>query len=178
MLIREALESDLEDVLAVERVAFGSDDEADLVRDLLGDDTARPYLSLLALENDQAVGHILFTKVRLEPDVPITASILAPLAVIPEMQNRGIGTQLSQVGLEMLAEAGVDLVFVLGHPNYYPRFGFTPAGVHGFAAPYPIPEDHAPAWMVTELKPGVMAENRGKVICADMLHKPEHWPQS
>ncbi len=177
MFIREAIDSDLEDVLAVERAAFGSEEEANLVRDLLGDATARPLLSLLAFENDRAVGHILFTKAHLQPEVPIKVSILAPLAVIPARQNQGIGTQLSQVGLGMLAEAGVDLVFVLGHPNYYPRFGFTPAGVHGFAAPYPIPEDHAPAWMVKEFKPGVMANVQGQVICADMLYKPEYWPQ-
>ena len=175
MIIREALDSDLEDVLAVERAAFGSDEEANLVRDLLGDETARPYLSLLAFENDQAVGHILFTKVRLESNAAISASILAPLAVIPGMQKQGIGTHLTQVGLRMLAEAGVDLVFVLGHPNYYPRFGFMPAGERGFSAPYPIPESHAPAWMVNELKPGIIAKMQGKVICADMLNKPEYW---
>lgn len=175
MLIREALDSDLEDVLTVEQAAFGSEEEACLVRNLLRDDTARPYLSLLAFAKDQAVGHILFTKVRLEPDAPISASILAPLAVIPEMQNQGIGTQLSQIGLEMLAKAGVDLVFVLGHPTYYPRFGFTPAGVLGFTAPHPIPEDHAPAWMVTELKPGIIEKAHGKVICADILNRPEYW---
>ena len=175
MLIREALDSDLEDVLAVERAAFNSDEEANLVRDLLGDATARPYLSLLAFVDERAVGHILFTKVHLEPAVPITASILAPLAVIPEMQNQGIGTQLSEYGLDLLARDGVDLVFVLGHPNYYPRFGFTPAGVHGFTAPHPIPPAHAPAWMVKEMKPGMIAQTQGQVICADMLNDPKYW---
>lgn len=175
MFIREAQDSDLDDVLAVERAAFNSDEEANLVRDLLGDATARPYLSLLAFVNDHAVGHILFTKVRLETAVPVNASILAPLAVIPAMQNQGIGTQLSELGLDMLAQAGVDLVFVLGHPNYYPRFGFTPAGELGFAAPHPIPPAHAPAWMVKEMKPGVIAQNQGQVICADMLNNPKYW---
>ena len=74
-----------------------------------------------------------------------------------------------------MSETGVELVFVLGHPEYYPRHGFKPAGVHGFEAPYPIPDKHANAWMVQELHPGVIGNVNGKVICADMLNQPEHW---
>ena len=74
-----------------------------------------------------------------------------------------------------MSESGVELVFVLGHPEYYPRHGFTPAGALGFEAPYPIPDEHAEAWMVQELRPGVIGSVCGRVICADMLNKPEHW---
>jgi predicted N-acetyltransferase YhbS len=70
---------------------------------------------------------------------------------------------------------GVELVFVLGHPGYYPRFGFKPAGVLGFEAPYPIPEKHADAWMVRELRAGIIGSVRGKVVCADTLSRPEYW---
>ena len=143
---------------------------------LLNDPSARPLYSLLAFNDDRAVGHVLFTSAHLEgPRKNIFLSILAPLAVIPDFQKQGVGGKLIERGLQHLAHYGVDLVFVLGHPDYYPRYGFKPAGVQGFEAPYPIPEKHANAWMVQELHPGVIGSVSGKVRCADMLNKPEHW---
>ena len=176
MLIREATESDLDDVLFVERSAFAGDEVAELTRDLLEDPSAKPALSLLALRDGRAVGHILFTAARLDQTQnTVSASILAPLAVIPEVQKQGIGGRLIERGLRRLSESGVDLVFVLGHPEYYPRHGFEPAGPIGFEAPYPVPEKDADAWMVQALRPGVIGSVRGKVICADALDRPEHW---
>jgi len=174
--IREAVETDLNDVLLIERLAFGYDKEANLVRDLLHDPSAKPVLSLLAFKKDRAVGHILFTTARLS-GIQDTASIaiLAPLAIVPEAQKQGIGGKLIELGLELLSKSGVDLVFVLGHPEYYPRYGFKPAGHLGFEAPYPIPDKHAGAWMVQALRSGVIGTVSGKVICADELNKPEHW---
>ena len=176
MEIRETKDTDLKAILSVEKEAFGYDKEANLVRDLLGDPSARPLYSLLAFDKGRAVGHILFTAARLE-GTPNGASIslLAPLAVIPDFQNQGVGGELIKEGLKHQSHAGVDLVFVLGHPGYYSRYGFKPAGAHGFEAPYPIPEEHADAWMVQELRPGVIGRVSGKVRCADMLDKPEHW---
>ncbi len=177
MDIREATDADLRDVLSVEREAFGEDDEAQLVENLLGDPTARPLCSLLAFADGRAVGHILFTAARLEgPHSGDTSiSLLAPLAVVPDVQNQGVGGRLIAHGLRHLTGAGVDLVFVLGHPGYYPRHGFTPAGVHGFEAPYPIPEKDADAWMVQDLRPGVIGRVSGKVQCAKMMDRPEYW---
>ena len=176
MEIRETKDTDLRAILTVEREAFGYDKEANLVRDLLGDPSARPLYSLLAFDNGRAVGHVLFTAARLEGKPNrASLSLLAPLAVIPDFQNQGVGGELIKEGLKHQSNAGVDLVFVLGHPGYYPRYGFKPAGVHGFEAPYPIPEEHADAWMVQELRPGVIGGVSGKVRCADMLDKPEHW---
>ncbi len=176
ILIREAVETDLNNVLLIERLAFGYDKEADLVRDLLNDYSAKPLYSFLAFFSDKAVGHILFTSVRLEGEQKGTSiSLLAPLAVRPDFQKQGVGGKLIKSSLQHLANAGVDLVFVLGHPGYYPRFGFKPAGVLGFEAPYPIPKKHANAWMVQELRGGVIGSVSGKVKCAEMLNKPEHW---
>ena len=176
VLIREARESDLDDVLLVERSAFAGDDVAELTRDLLEDPSAKPALSLLALRDGRAVGHILFTAARLDQTRnTISASILAPLAVIPEAQKQGIGGRLVERGLQRLSESGVDLVFVRGHPEYYPRHGFRTAGHIGFEAPYPIPDKNADAWMVQALRPNVIGSVRGKVICADGLDRPEHW---
>lgn len=175
MTIRETTDSDLNAILLVEKEAFGEDDEADLVRDLLEDPSANPLCSLLAFHHDQPVGHILFTSARLENNPDIVVSILAPLAVLPDFQRQGIGGRLIERGLQHLADSGVDLVFVLGHPDYYPRHGFKPAGVRGFKAPYPIPEKDADAWMVQELRPGVIGRVSGTVRCAKMMDKPEHW---
>jgi len=174
--IRKSVESDLEAILKVERDAFGEEDEAILVRDLLNDPSAEPSVSLLAFDGDRAVGHILFTKLYIEPDTSHALSILAPLAVIPDYQNKGVGGQLIKAGLRHLAEAGVDLVFVLGHPGYYPRHGFlNDAGKLGFEAPYPIPEKDADAWMVQELRAGVIGSFSGKTRCADAMMRPEYW---
>ncbi len=172
--IDEAVASDLGSVLAVERAAFGGDEEAGLVYDLLNDPSAKPLLSLLAREGDRAVGHILFTAARLDgADRHVSVAILAPLAVAPEYQRIGIGGSLIEEGIAHLASSGVELVFVLGHPHYYPRHGFVPAGRLGLSAPYPIePED---AWMVRALRQGVIGDVRGMVMCAHAMDKPEYW---
>jgi putative acetyltransferase len=174
--IREAVETDLNDVLQIERLAFGYEKEADLVRDLLHDLSAKPVLSLLAFQKNRALGHILFTTAQLSGSQDSASIvILAPLAIVPDTQKQGIGGKLIEKGLELLSKSGVDLVFVLGHPEYYPRYGFKPAGDLGFEAPYPIPDVHANAWMVQALRSGVIGSVSGKVICADALNKPEHW---
>lgn len=175
MIIRTAQDSDLENILSVERAAFGSMEEADLVCDLLGDASAKPTLSLVAFREDRAVGHILFTKARLAPEAPLSISLLAPLAVVPDAQRQGIGTGLVERGLRLLSESGTDLVFVLGHPRYYPRHGFRPAGVLGFDAPYPIPERNADAWMVLAFRQEDIGAFRGTIRCADKLNKPRYW---
>ena len=176
MHIREATDLDLNDVLLVERLAFGEDKEAELVRVLLSDPSAKPFLSLLAFKDDKAVGHILFTTARLaKTQNTALISILAPLAIVPDFQKQGIGGRLIERGLQLLSKSGVDLVFVLGHPEYYPRYGFKPAGYLGFEAPYSIPDEHADAWMVKALRPGVIGSVSGTIMCADALNKPEYW---
>jgi putative acetyltransferase len=176
LIIKKATDSDLNDVLRIETEAFGHNKESSLVNDLLNDDSAKPLLSLLAIDDEEAVGHILFTKVRITGNEDaLHAMILAPLAILPNAQGKGFGGKLIKEGLRQLSESKVDLVFVLGHPDYYPRFGFRPAGVRGFEAPYPIPAKDASAWMVQELRPGLIGSFSGKIICADMLNEPEHW---
>jgi putative acetyltransferase len=175
MHIRKALDRDLEAVLTVERAAFDTDEEANLVRDLLSDSSAMPAVSLLAFVEDRPVGHILFTRARLEPQTPPSIALLAPLAVVPASQRRGIGGALIEHGMGLLEEAGTDLVFVLGYPDYYSRHGFQPAGPLGFEATYPIAEEHADAWMVRPLRADAMDAYRGRVVCADALQDPKYW---
>lgn len=175
MYIRETTEADLNDILYVEKSAFIRDAEVELTRDLLVDPTAEPRVSLLAFVENQAAGHILFTNGHLTNYPQVKVSFLAPLAVIPKYQKQGIGGALINKGLEKLTELEIDLVFVLGWPNYYPRFGFTPAGKLGFEPFCPIPEKDADAWMVKALRPDLIGCVSGKLIPSDALSKPEHW---
>lgn len=172
--IRKTKDSDLSEIMRVEEEAFGFPKEAELVNDLLNDPTAEPRLSLLAFDDDKAVGHILFTAVKIG-DTGVTASILAPLAVVPKAQNKGIGGKLIQAGLELLKEAGVSLVFVLGHPTYYPKYGFAPVHPHAINAPYPIPDEHREAWMMQVLDATAPDSVSGTVTVSNELGKPEHW---
>ena len=175
MQIREALDSDLTDVLSIERAAFGEEDEAELVQNLLNDSSAQPLLSLVAFQDDRPVGHILFSKAHLSNNPTISIAILAPLAVIPEAQKQGIGGKLIERGMQLLSQSGVDLVFLAGYPSYYTRHGFQPASPLGLEPTYPMPEEYPDAWMVRALRPDILGSVSGKVICADALNKPEYW---
>lgn len=176
--IRETNSTDFNDIMVVEERAFGFKKEAQLTADLLGDETAEPILSLLAFDGERAIGHILFTRVYMN-EMDTTQSlihILAPLAVIPEYQKQGVGGLLIEDGLKRLKEMGSEMVFVLGHMEYYPKFGFIPdAKKLGYSAPYPIPEEYANAWMVQSLNQNGFVIENGKVVCAKELNKPEHW---
>jgi predicted N-acetyltransferase YhbS len=177
--VRAAVPDDAPAIRAVITAAFGEAqgaEIADLVADLLADPSAQPLLSLVATDAGRVVGHVLFSAVRLDPaGTGVAASILAPLAVHPERHARGIGGALVREGLGRLRAAGVGRVFVLGDPRYYRRFGFRPAGARGFDAPYPIPPEHADAWMVLALGSGSNEGPGGTVICADSLMDPRHW---
>jgi putative acetyltransferase len=159
----------------VEHEAFKRDSEVQLTKEMLSDSSAEPHLSLLAYVENQPVGHILFTRATLTNNPQIAVSFLAPLAVVPKFQKQGIGGALIKEGLARLAKAGVDLVFVVGHPTYYPRYGFAPASKLGFEPTYPIPSEVADAWMVQALRPGIIGNVLGKVICCDVMNKPEVW---
>ena len=177
--IRETTPADFEDIMKVERRAFGQEDEAKLTADLLNDPTAQPILSLLAFYNDKAIGHILFTRLYLNEisEQPLI-HLLAPMAVLPEFQNQGIGGKLIKTGLEKLKAMGSEVVFVLGHIDYYPKYGFiNDAGKLGYQAPYPIPDEVADAWMIQTLNSEGIKLVRGKIKCAKQLDKPEYWSE-
>ena len=176
MIIRKSTDADLDQISFLHEQAFNEEDVAELVRNLLTDQSAMPLLSLAAELDTQIVGHVLFTKASLTSNERVVNSvILAPLAVIPRKQKQGIGGKLIQEGLRILTKTGTELVFVLGHPEYYPKHGFKPAGALGFEAPYPIEEKNAAAWMVQELCPGIIGSVHGNVLCADAMNRPEYW---
>ena len=184
--IRNTVDSDSAATARLLLAAFGEQEGpeiVDLVANLASDTTARPLHELVATDAGDIVGHILFTAVRLAPDKTPTeapsvkATILAPLAVAPSRQGQGIGGLLINAGLQVLRRSGTQLVFVLGHPGYYPRYGFMPAGTKGYAAPYPIDPRNADAWMVQALHPGLIGDYSGTVACADALKDPKYWQE-
>jgi putative acetyltransferase len=159
VLIREERSEDRAAVHEVNRQAFPTPAEADLVDALRG--AARPWISLVAEAGGRVVGHILFTSVRVVGEAGERAALgLAPMAVHPDYQNRGIGSRLVRAGLEACRAQGHPVVFVLGHPDYYPRFGFQSAAPRGLH--YKGPE-FDPYFMVAELEPGALEGWAGRV---------------
>jgi putative acetyltransferase len=138
-------------------LAFDSLLEARLVDALRGSDG---YLSLVATSDQRVVGHILFTPVTIDPPAARRIAGLAPMAVRPEHQRSGIGSQLIRAGLEECRRSGYSAVVVLGHPEYYPRFGFLPAHTFGLTCEFPSPPE---AFMALELEPGTLGGIRGLV---------------
>ena len=140
MRIRAESPGDRDAVAAVTRAAFGRDDEARIVDAVRASDGFVPELSLVAEEGAELVGHVLLSYVLLEgPGVRVLE--LGPVSVRPERQRAGIGSALIGEALRVADERGEPLVLVLGHPGYYPRFGFRPAAELGIAPPDPdLPE--------------------------------------
>jgi len=137
----------------VNRLAFERDEEADVV-DRLRERCAQ-RLSLVAVDGERIVGHILFTPATIESDGKVLNGMgLAPMAVLPDSQGQGIGSALARAGLDILHQAGQPFVIMLGRPAYYPRFGFVRASTNGIACEYEgVPEE---AFMILELKAGVL----------------------
>jgi putative acetyltransferase len=158
VLIRSEEEKDFAAVHLVNASAFESPAEADLV-DALREKTA-PVVSLVAEKNKTVVGHIMFSPVSLtgHPDLKIMG--LAPMAVLPVNQNKGIGAALVRAGLERCKDLGFGAVVVLGHPEYYPRFGFLPSSQFGISCEYNAPKE---AFMVLELQPGYLRGSSGAI---------------
>ncbi|MFW5754468.1 MAG: GNAT family N-acetyltransferase [Marinilabiliaceae bacterium] len=177
--IHETLQADLEDILFVEKAAFKTDEEAQLTAELLEDPSARPFISLLASKNNKPIGHVLFTKARIEGyQSSENVSLLAPLAVVPDHQGQGIGGMLIKEGLHRLKENGVEMVFVLGDPDYYRKHGFVPdAGSFGFDPPFDIPQRNAEAWMVQPLTIQGLSKSVGKFVPANSINKQKYWKE-
>jgi putative acetyltransferase len=155
--IRPEAESDHTAIREVNNAAFGRPDEGRLVDALRGH--AKPFVSLVAEKDDAVVGHIAFTPVALDGFDGLLIG-LAPMAVVPAAQRSGMGSMLVRAGLERCTALGAVAVVVVGHPEYYPRFGFVPAGRFGLSSEYDVPPE---AFMALELRPGALRGASGTV---------------
>jgi putative acetyltransferase len=158
MLIRAEEQSDWAAVHAVNVSAFETPTEANLVDALR--DQAQPLISLIAEKNGEIVGHIMFSPISLSGHPGLRIMGLAPMAVAPEHQRKGIGAALVRAGLDQCKQLGFGAVVVLGHPAYYPRFGFTSSARFGIGCEYEVPEE---VFMVVELQAGFLNGASGKV---------------
>lgn len=158
MTIRPETPADLHAIHEVNRLAFGQDAEADLVDSLRAGGFVR--LSLVAEVEGQIVGHIMFSRLPIITETGVVEALsLAPMAVLPTHQRRGIGSKLVGEGLRLCEEAGHKFILVLGHPGFYPRFGFSAKLAESLTSPFGGGE----AWMATELVPGALASVAGRV---------------
>ena len=165
--IRQEEPRDIPAIAEVNRAAFGGEAEPRIVETVRASPGFIPDLSLVAVKGGCVVGHILFSPICIRPEGPdIPALCLAPLAVLPGYQGRGIGSRLVEEGLRRCGELGRGIVIVVGWPSFYPRFGFTRARAKGLEAPFPVPDE---AFMVLELIPGALAGVNGMVCFPPVL---------
>jgi putative acetyltransferase len=151
MIIRDERPGDAERIRAVNLAAFETSTEADLVDALRRQ--ATPLVSLVAEEEANVIGHILFSPVTLASEPGLALMGLAPMAVAPSRQRQGVGSRLVREGLERCRQLNVAAVVVLGHAEYYPRFGFLPAARLALRSQYDVPEE---VFMVRELRDGAL----------------------
>jgi len=159
MSIRAEKKTDINHIWQINAEAFETKEEADLVNTLR--DSGVPSISLVYEQNNELLGHILFTKVELVGDTSgLKLAGLAPMAVSPKFQNSGIGSSLIKAGIQQCINDGYDAIIVLGHPDYYPKFGFVPSVKYGIKTEYDVPEN---VFMVLEIKENVLKGKQGTI---------------
>lgn len=153
-MIRPANEADFDAIQRVVAAAFDRSDEAELVTRLRKDGDV--LTELVAVEDGQVIGHVMFSRLELVGTFEtLPAAALAPLAIAPGRQRQGHGAALSRAGLEACRDQGLAAAVVLGHPDYYPRFGFTAAASAKLQAPF-----SGPSFMAVEFQSEALAEPR------------------
>lgn len=156
--IRGEETEDFAAIRAVNELAFGQSEEADIVDSLR--ESGGSVLSLVATHENEIIGHIQFSSVTIEDDGGVIEGAgLGPMAVRPDFQGQGIGSALVEAAFTTMRDRAAPFVVVLGHPNYYPRFGFEPASRHDIACQWEkIPDE---AFMVLIIDDGVMSKVSG-----------------
>ncbi|OOE12744.1 GNAT family N-acetyltransferase [Fictibacillus arsenicus] len=160
--IRTERNGDQKAITQINDLAFKGDNESRLVNAIRNSDLFVPELSLVAESDGELIGHILFSIVHIKSgkdEIPTLA--LAPMAVVPEHQNRGVGSLLVEEGLKRAKDQGFENVVVLGHPEFYPKFGFIPASTKEIEAPFPVPDE---VFMALEIKEGSLDQIKGKIV--------------
>ena len=159
MSIRVETKSDIDDIWKINTEAFETKEEATIVNALRNSDVTN--ISLVYEQNGELGGHILFTTVELIGDTSdLKLMGLAPMAVIPKLQNKGVGSSLIKAGIQQCINDGYDAIIVLGHPDYYPKFGFVPSVKYGIKSEYDVPDN---VFMVLELKKNSLKGKQGVI---------------
>ena len=135
--IREERPEDIPAIRDVNRHAFGQEQEGRIVDALRSNGAA--MLSLVATVDSRVVGHIMYSPITVGDKV--TGAALGPMAILPEHQRQGLGSKLIEAGIQKLREAGYPFIIVLGHADYYPRFGFKPASGFGIKCEWDVPDN-------------------------------------
>ncbi|MFC1990010.1 GNAT family N-acetyltransferase [Chloroflexota bacterium] len=157
--MRTETPEDEAEIRHVNEEAFGQKEEGEIIEKLRNRGVL--ILSLVAVQDGGIVGHIAFSPVKVESErSSFEAIALAPMAVLPVYQRKGIGSQLVLAGLKECRRLGHEIVAVLGHPDYYPRFGFVLSKPEGIDCEFQVPDE---AWMILELRKGALAGRRGTV---------------
>lgn len=152
--IRDEHPTDVASIRDVNTRAFGRDQEANIVDALRSNGAV--LLSLVAVEEEGVVGHIMYSQATVGD---VVGAALGPMAVVPERQRQGIGGELVKTGTERLRKAACPFLIVVGHPAFYPRFGFQPASAHGLSCEWGVPDE---AFMVIVLDEPLMRTVSGR----------------
>ena len=175
MQLREAGLKDAEDIKQIHLQAFDSS-EAELVADLavklLRDKSADQIISLVATDGGEIIGHVAFSPVFLQGSDELFGYILAPLAVLPDQQNKSVGSALVSYGLDMLSSSGAHMIFVYGDPGYYSRFGFNTDLARAFSPPYTL--QYPQGWHALRTSAADIAKG-GTLRCVEPLNHAELW---
>jgi predicted N-acetyltransferase YhbS len=160
MKIRQEQKGDYKKVYEINTRAFGQENESILVERIRSGKSFVPELSLVAEQDSEIVGHILFPKIKIVGKAEYESLALAPMAVIPKLQRQGIGGELITTGLTIAKKLGFESVIVVGHKDYYPRFGFKKASSWGIKCPFEVPDE---AFMAIELVEDSLKDKAGSV---------------
>jgi putative acetyltransferase len=167
IVIEAETEGDYEQITKLHTVAFSRDGEARLVEKLRKTSIYIPELSLVAKYRNTIIGHILFYPIKINTRRKKCNSLaLAPISVIPRFQNGKVGSRLISEGLEKAKKLGFKSVIVVGHSEYYPRFGFEKASKYGISAPFDVPDN---AFFAIEL------EKDGLKNCSGTIEYPSEY---
>jgi putative acetyltransferase len=176
MNIRLTQETDLDSILKVIESAFSDEENKvimNLVQELSREVTSPSIKSLVAEVDNQVIGYVSYSPIFLKSDSRMSGYILAPLAVSPENQKQGVGSNLIKSGIEMLTKDGVGVVLVYGDPAYYGRFGFKEEIGHSFVPPYTL--QYPIGWAGLMLNDTPFPEQPIQFECVSALSKPDLW---
>jgi len=168
--IRREEDNDQIQIYEVNKLAFQQENEGKLIEKIRNTENFIPELSIVAEIDNRIVGHILFSKIKIVGKSVYESLALAPMAVIPEFQKKGIGSELVKIGIKMAKKLGFDSIIVIGHKEYYPKFGFQRASKWNIKCPFEVPDE---VFMAIELTEKAFEGKAGTVEYPDEFNEVE-----